>query len=81
MSLTSCYNYIVELPLATLTETLQAALFASDSAGNITQHWENVPIDGYTATVTAKLANTVTNPSILTLTSVDLGLSIHLQMV
>ena len=81
MSLTSCYNYILELPTATLTQTLQAALSESDSAGiMISQHWDNVPINGYTATISATPANTATNPSTLTLTSVDLGLSIHLQM-
>ena len=81
MSLTSCYKYILELPIATLTQTLQAALSESDTAGvMISQHWENVPIDGYTATVSVKPANTATNPSTLALTAVDLGLSIHLQM-
>ena len=81
MSLTSCYNYILELPVATLTQTLQAALSESDSAGiMISQHWENVPINGYTATISATPANTASNPSTLTLTTVDLGLSIHLQM-
>ena len=81
MSLTSCYKYILELPVATLNQTLQAALSQSDSAGvNITQNWVNVPIGSYTATVTVKPANTATNPSTLTLTAVDLGLSIHLQM-
>ncbi|HBI22418.1 MAG TPA: hypothetical protein DDY37_07555 [Legionella sp.] len=81
MSLTSCYKYILELPVETLTQTLQAALSESDTAGvNLSQHWENVPINGYTATVSAKPANTETHPSTLTLTPVDLGLSIHLQM-
>ena len=81
MSLTSCYKYILELPVATLTATLQAALSQSDSAGvKISQNWQNVPVGSYTATVTAKPANTATNPSTLVLTPVDLGLSIHLQM-
>ena len=81
MSLTSCYKYILELPVATLTQTLQAALSESDSAGiMISQHWDNVPINGYTASISATPANTATNPSTLALTPVDLGLIIHLQM-
>lgn len=82
MSLTSCYKYILELPVATLTQTLQAAISESDSAGvKISQNWENVPIgNSYTATLSAKPANTATNPSTLALTPVDLGISIHLQM-
>lgn len=81
MSLTSCFKYVLELPVATLTETLQAALAESDAAGvKISQHWDDVPVDGYTASVTIKPANTATHPSTFTLTSIDLGLSIHLQM-
>jgi hypothetical protein len=81
VSLTSCYQYILELPTDTLTKTLQAALSESDSAGvMLSQNWTDVPINGYTATVSAQPANTATNPSTLTLTSVDLGLSLHLQM-
>jgi hypothetical protein len=82
VSLTSCYKYILELPVATLTQTLQAALAESDAAGvKISQHWDNVPVDGgYTASVTITPANTGTHPSTLLLTPVDLGLIIHLQM-
>lgn len=81
MSLTSCYRYILELPVATLNEVLQAALSQSDSAGiAISQHWENVSIGSYTATIDATPADRSLYPSTLTLTSTDLGLILHLQL-
>lgn len=82
MSLTSCFTYILELPVNTLNDTLKAALSQSDSAGvAISQHWDNVPVgSSYTASVDVKPADFTTHPSTLVLTNVDLGLSIHLQM-
>jgi hypothetical protein len=81
MSLTSCYRYILEIPTATLTSILQAALSESDAAGiNISQTWENVSIGMYTATVTASPDDFTTHPSTMELTAVDLEVIVHLQM-
>ena len=81
MSLTSCFKYILELPVATLTDTLNAALSQSDAAGvNFTQNWTNVPVGSNTASVSVKPADKATHPASLTLTAVDLGVVLHLQM-
>ena len=67
MSLTSCFKYILELPVATLTDTLNAALSQSDAAGvNFTQNWTNVPVGSNTASVSVKPADKATHPASLT---------------
>lgn len=82
MSLTSCYKYILELPVATLTDTLNAALSQSDSAGiKISQNWTNVPVGStYTANVNVKPADMTAHPSSMSLPPVDLAVVLHLQM-
>lgn len=81
MSLTSCYKYILELPVATLTDTLNAALSQSDSAGiKISQNWKNVPVDSYTATVSVKPADMTAHPSSMSLPPTVLAVVLHLQM-
>ena len=81
MSLTSCFKYILELPAATLTDTLNAALSESDSAGvQFTQNWTDIPVGSYTAKVSVKPADRATHPASLVLTAVDLGVILHLQM-
>lgn len=81
MSLTSCYRYILELPVATLTDSLNAALSESEGAGvNLTQNWTDIPVGSYTANVSVMPADRTTNPSSLSLTTVDLGVILHLQM-
>lgn len=81
MSLTSCFRYIIELPPATLNSMIQGILEEADGAGIQTSvHQENVPVSGFTATVDAQLADPETSPPTLILTSVDLGLILHLHM-
>lgn len=80
MSLTSCFEYIIELPVATLNGMLTAALSEADASGVQTSvHQDNVNIGTYTATVDAQLDLT-TNPPVLTLTAANLGLNLHLHM-
>jgi hypothetical protein len=81
MSLTSCYRYILELPVDTLNGMLRVALSESDSAGiNLTQHWENVPIGDKTATVDARPADLDTNPPALELAADDLAFVMQLRL-
>ncbi len=81
MSLTSCYRYVLELPLNTLNSLLKAAFSESDSAGILSSlHWENQVIGAFTATVDARLADLDTHPPIMTLGVGDLSLSLHLHM-
>lgn len=81
MSLTSCYKYILELPVATLTDSLNAALSQSDSAGiKISQNWKNVPIGSYTANVSVKPADMTAHPSSMSLPPTDLAVVLHMQM-
>lgn len=74
MSLTSCYRYVLELPVNTLTLILRAALSEDESAGiAITQHWENVPVaPGMTATVDGRPTDLDTNPPSMGLDATDL---------
>lgn len=79
MSLTSCYRYILELPVDSLDEMLRAALSEDDSAGiAITGHWDNVAVGDNTATVDARPSDA--GEATMTLTAADLGLSLHLFM-
>lgn len=80
MSLSSCFTYIIELPTATLNSMMAAVLQEADAAGVQTSlHQENVPVNGYTATVDAQLDVTA-NPPVMTLTATDLGVILHLHM-
>lgn len=80
MSLSSCFTYIIELPTATLNSMMAAVLQEADAAGVQTSlHQENVPVNGYTATVDAQLDVTA-NPPAMTLTATDLGVLLHLHM-
>jgi hypothetical protein len=81
VSLTSCYRYVLELPLDTLNALLRGALAESDSADvGVTGTWEDVPVGDKTATVSVRPDDLDTNPPSLVLTAVDLGLVLHLRM-
>lgn len=81
MSLTSCYRYIIELPVDTLNTVLTAALSEDDSAGiAISQNWSNVPVGSYTADISVRPTDLDTNPPTMELTSTELGLVLHLRM-
>ena len=80
MSLTSCYRYILELPVDTLNKMLRGALAESETAGvSLSQHWENVPIGGRTATVDVRPTDLDTNPPAMDLTATNLGFILHLR--
>jgi hypothetical protein len=81
VSLTSCYRYILELPVNTLNAMLRAALSEDDPAGiMISRHWEDIVIGDKTADVDVRPTDLDTNPPAMTLTATDLGLSLHLRM-
>ncbi len=81
MSLTSCYRYVLQLPVDTLNLMLRGALSESDGAGiGITRHWEDVPIGSYHATVDVRPADLDAPPPSMTLTATDLGFVLHLSM-
>lgn len=81
MSLTSCYRYILELPVASLDKLFQAAMSESGSAGMaVTRTWENVPIGTYTATVSARPTDLDTHPPTVSLPPADLAVTPHFRM-
>ena len=81
MSLTSCYRYILEFPVATLNKLFQAAMSESGSAGMaVTRTWEDVPIAGYTATVSARPTDLDTHPPTVILPAADLAVTPHFRM-
>ena len=81
MSLTSCYRYILELPVNTLSSMLRAALGESDPAHiMISRHWDNIAIGGNHANVDVRPTDLDTHPPTMVLTATDLGLTLHLRM-
>jgi len=78
VSLTSCYRYVLELPLATLNDFLRAAFSESDGAAS--QQWSGVPVGGHLADVSVRPEDVVTHPPSLALTPVDLAATLHLAM-
>lgn len=81
MSRTSCYKYVLELPTSTLDEMLRAAFSESDTAGiSVNMHQDNVPVDGYTATVDASPDDLENHPPTLDLGPASLSLTLHLRM-
>jgi hypothetical protein len=81
VSLTSCYKYILELPVASLDKLFQAAMSESGSAGMaVTRTWENVPIGTYTATVSARPTDLDTHPPTVSLPPADLAVTPHFRM-
>ncbi|MDQ2898967.1 MAG: hypothetical protein M3Y07_04105 [Acidobacteriota bacterium] len=79
MSLTSCFRYIIELPVGTLNAMIAAVVQEADAAGVQTSvHKTGVAMGAYTATVDAQLDPA--NPPVMDLTPVDLGLIMHLKM-
>jgi hypothetical protein len=81
VSLTSCYRYILELPVASLDKLFQAAMSESGSAGMaVTRTWENVPIGTYTATVSARPTDLDTHPPTVSLPPADLAVTPHFRM-
>jgi len=81
VSLTSCYRYILELPVASLDKLFQAAMSESGSAGMaVTRTWENVPIGTYTATVSARPTDLDTHPPTVSLPAADLAVTPHFRM-
>jgi hypothetical protein len=74
MSITSCYRYVLELPVNTLNALLKAALSESDGAGiSISQHYENVVIGSWTATVDVRPDDLGANPPVVELPPTDLA--------
>jgi hypothetical protein len=82
MSNTSCFNYVLELPLGTLSALLRAVLEEPEAAGSVlTQRWEGVPIPGgYTATVEVRPGDFVTMPPVVTLPLAPLAMKLVLDM-
>lgn len=81
MSLTSCFRFILELPVATLNKLVRGAFAESDGRDlPISGTWEDVPVDGRTATISVRPADLATLPPTLALTATDLGLVLHLHM-
>lgn|GEM_PF-6319997 len=81
MSLTSCYRYILELPVNTLSAMLRGAMSESGPAGVlITRHWANVPIGSNHADVDVRPDDLDAHPPTMILTAADLGFTLHLRM-
>jgi hypothetical protein len=81
VSLTSCYRYILELPVNTLNAMMRAAFAESGPAGVlISRPWEDVPIGDKTADITVRPDDLEANPPVLTLSATDLECSLHLRM-
>jgi len=83
MSNTSCFSYVLELPLGTLSALLRAVLEEPEAAGSaLTQRWENVPIPGgYTATVEVRPGDFGATPPVVTLPPVPLAMRLELDML
>lgn len=74
MSIISCYRYVLELPVNTLNALLKAALSESDGAGiSVSQHYENVVIGSWTATVDVRPDDLEANPPSVQLLPADLA--------
>jgi hypothetical protein len=81
MSLTSCYRYILELPVAALAAQIKAAIKENDGAGIIgSLHWTDLPVGGRTATVDAHFEDPDAHPPGLTLGAPDLSAKLSLAM-
>lgn len=82
MSNTSCFKYVLELPLATLAALLRAVLDEPEAAGSpITRTWQDVPIPGgYTATVEIRPGDFAATPPVVTLPLLPLMMKLALDM-
>ncbi len=81
MSLTSCFKYVIELPESTLTELLRSVISQADTADlPLTYEDDGIPIDGYTARISARLVDSDDRPSAFDLTTTDLEAVLHLHM-
>lgn len=81
MSLTSCYKYILELPVGTLNLMMSAAFAESGPAGVlISKPWTNVPIGDKTADITVRPDDIETHPPVMTLGTGAADCSLHLRM-
>jgi hypothetical protein len=79
VSLTSCFRYVIELPVATLNAMIAGVVQEGDTSGAQTSfHKDAVAVGDDTATVDAVVDPAV--PPTMTLTAVDLRLVMHLQM-
>lgn len=81
MSLTSCFRYILELPVNTLNAMLRAAFAESGPAGIlISRPWEDIPVGDKTANIAVRPDDLEAHPPALTLTAADLGCNLHLRL-
>lgn len=81
MSLTSCFKYAIELPESTLTQLLRSVIAQADTAElPLTYEDTDVPVDGYTARISARLIDSDDRPSAFEITAVDLEAVLHLHM-
>jgi hypothetical protein len=85
MSLTSCFKYVIELPEDTLTSLLRSVIAQGETSGlPLTYEDDGVPVDDYTARISASLVDTDAKPSTFNLTaavnSAVLGLHMDIEV-
>ncbi len=81
MSLTSCYRYILELPVATLDKLFQASMAESGPAGvAVTRTFDHVIVGGHDSTVSVRPTDLDTHPPTLVLPPADLAVTAHIRM-
>ncbi len=80
MSLTSCYEFVVELSEGTMTSLLSSVIAQGETAGIPVTYTDTREVDGFTATVTAQLVDSDERPSAVDLTDTDLEVVLHLHM-
>lgn len=86
MSLTSCFKYVIELPEDTLTSLLRAVIAQGETSGvPLTYEDDGVPVDDFTARISATIVDTDEKPSVFDLTpaanSAVLGLHMDIDVV
>ncbi|MEO7177743.1 MAG: hypothetical protein ABIW83_02770, partial [Allosphingosinicella sp.] len=80
MSLTSCYRYVLELPVATLNRILIADLQEMEGSGADIFTPKPMPIAGHSAVVDVRLEDIDTAPPVLTLAPADLEILLHMAV-
>lgn len=82
MSISSCYKYVLELPVGSLAALLRAVVDEPEGAGSsITRTWHDVPVPGgFTATVEVRPGDFDATPPQVTLPPADLAMTLTLDM-
>ena len=81
MSITSCYRYVLELPLLTLGDLMRAVLSNPEAGGSeITRSWDPVSIPPYTAKVEVLPADFAVHPPAIALPPQNLAMALSLDM-